>query len=239
MPISAFLQKCRAATDETTLFRAFREFTDRYEADVVIYNLLIENLHHLPPEQSSIYHDAPPELVRRYSDKKYFYIDPILHAVVKAREAFHWYDCGKIIPLSPAQENYLEELRKIGLKDGLAIPIHTGLGSASFFAIGSTKRAFELNPEEECRLWCVCLHVHNRCMELRGKYPERDARLSKRETQVLTLVAQGKSNTTIAKALGLSDHTIDTLVRRSFVKLGVSDRISAALKAVGTGAVQI
>ena len=52
-------------------------------------------------------------------------------------------------------------------------------------------------------------------------------------------MARGKSNGVIAEILGISDHTVDTLVRRVFAKLGVGDRISAAIKGIGAGLVTL
>jgi DNA-binding NarL/FixJ family response regulator len=52
--------------------------------------------------------------------------------------------------------------------------------------------------------------------------------LSKRELQVLELVAEGKTNRQIASDLFLSVRTIDRHVARIFEKLGVSSRVTAA-----------
>ncbi len=60
-----------------------------------------------------------------------------------------------------------------------------------------------------------------------GKIPD----LSERERQVLTLIAQGKSNRAIAESLGISQHTVKTYVERLYEKLGVSSRAEAAVAA--------
>lgn len=66
---------------------------------------------------------------------------------------------------------------------------------------------------------------------------ERKIPLTPRERDVLELVSLGKSNTIIAQILELSPHTVDTYMRRIYQKLGVSDRVSAAIKAHGSGMV--
>ena len=52
---------------------------------------------------------------------------------------------------------------------------------------------------------------------------------------MLGWVAGGKSNTVIADILGISAHTVDAHLRRICLKLGVSDRISAAVRGIGIG----
>jgi DNA-binding NarL/FixJ family response regulator len=53
--------------------------------------------------------------------------------------------------------------------------------------------------------------------------------LTPRETQILALVAEGRRNGEIAELLVLSPSTVKTYVNRIFSKLGVTDRVQAAL----------
>jgi len=57
------------------------------------------------------------------------------------------------------------------------------------------------------------------------------AGLTRREAQSLRLVALGRSNQHIAQALGISHRTVGKHLERSFRKLGVGDRSSAAGRA--------
>ena len=45
----------------------------------------------------------------------------------------------------------------------------------------------------------------------------------------MRLVAGGRTNKEIANALNLSTHTVDTLIRRCFSKLGVNNRTEASI----------
>ena len=65
------------------------------------------------------------------------------------------------------------------------------------------------------------------------------ATLSPREREVLTLIAQGKSNRTIADELFLSERTIEGHVARIFAKLGVRSRAEAIRHAVTGGLVGV
>jgi DNA-binding NarL/FixJ family response regulator len=61
--------------------------------------------------------------------------------------------------------------------------------------------------------------------------------LTRREADVLVLVARGLSNQEIAAHLGLSVETIRTHVKHVYVKLGVSDRARAVIVAYESGLV--
>jgi DNA-binding NarL/FixJ family response regulator len=62
-------------------------------------------------------------------------------------------------------------------------------------------------------------------------------RLTRREREVLELIANGRSNKRIAFELGISEKTVKTHVGHVLAKLGVSDRTQAALLAVRDGLV--
>jgi two-component system, NarL family, response regulator LiaR len=62
-------------------------------------------------------------------------------------------------------------------------------------------------------------------------------RLTRREREVLALIAAGRSNKRIAFELGIAEKTVKTHVGHLLAKLGVSDRTQAALLAVQSGMV--
>ncbi|SIL87892.1 response regulator containing a CheY-like receiver domain and an HTH DNA-binding domain [Mycobacteroides abscessus subsp. abscessus] len=75
--------------------------------------------------------------------------------------------------------------------------------------------------------------VANRLVDF-VRQPTRPA-LSARETEVLKLVALGKTNAQIGSKLHISEATVKTHLLRSFHKLGVSDRTAAVTSAMALG----
>ena len=69
----------------------------------------------------------------------------------------------------------------------------------------------------------------------RGMWPGSKLGLSRRESEVLALLARGLSNRLIAAELVLGEETIKTHMRSIYRKLGVSDRAQAVATALRQG----
>lgn len=59
--------------------------------------------------------------------------------------------------------------------------------------------------------------------------------LTAREREILRYIAAGEGNAQIARRFGVSDKTVRNQVSAVFAKLGVSDRVQAALLARDAG----
>jgi len=51
-----------------------------------------------------------------------------------------------------------------------------------------------------------------------------DKLLSRRESDIVALLAQGKTNKEIARGLFISENTVKIYIKRLFIKMGVSSR---------------
>ncbi len=67
----------------------------------------------------------------------------------------------------------------------------------------------------------------------------KDSPLTRRETEILGLIAQGLSNDEIARQLHISTNTVKVHVRNIFEKMGVQSRTEASIEAVKRGWVEV
>jgi DNA-binding NarL/FixJ family response regulator len=65
----------------------------------------------------------------------------------------------------------------------------------------------------------------------------KHAELTDREVQVLRLVVEGKTNSEIGLALGISEKTVEKHLEGVYTKLGAASRVEAAVRAVRDGLV--
>jgi LuxR family transcriptional regulator/LuxR family quorum-sensing system transcriptional regulator CciR len=141
--------------------------------------------------------------------------------------------------LSPRERAHLAGYRAAGVANGLAFSVFGPNGRNGLFAVELADPRGRLPPERLGALRWAGQAMHLRYCNLLlpqlGKLPS----LSEREAEVLAWVARGKSNASIGEILGISAHTVDAHLRRIYLKLGVVDRISAALRGLGFGLIRL
>ncbi len=114
--------------------------------------------------------------------------------------------------------------------DALCLPLY-GPNSRSgymFIAFGMSK--VDCDAFVAFNVQGLAQHFHVRyCLMMERLH--KQVRLTPREGEVLELITFGKSNSEIATILGISASTVSGYVQRIFLKLDVSDRVSAAMRA--------
>ncbi len=231
-----YIERTEACETEDELFRAF----DHYAAQLGIrhgaYFIMAKNLRSIPPEAGLVRQNFPRSFAKIYIENNFAKFDPIILQSLKESRPFHWSDVAKKKALNAQERQVFEAHAASNLIDGLAVPVFGPMGSIALFSLASTGKMLDLTESQLIALQFACLQTHNRYFELaqiNDEGPEKP--LSPRENEALKLVAAGLPNNAIAERLGVTENTVDTMLRRIFAKFGVNNRISAVLKAIGCG----
>ncbi len=154
----------------------------------------------------------------------------------KARQVsspFRLQDFHEEATLTEAKRKFLLELEEAA-DNAVVVPVFGPLSQSGYFLFTLATPDRVIDDAYLMALQCVAQMTHLRYLDL--CHDQFDIpQLSPREHEILDWVAQGKSNSVIAEILGISANTVDSYIRRIFNKLGVSDRVTAAVNAVGYG----
>lgn len=239
MPLTKFVAQNSGPISKEDLFHNLGQFLQRYGAEFYGYHIQATHLRQLNWDEGYVFNNVSPAFVSIYRARGYDAIDPIRPLGAQREEPFFWSEVPKLINLTPAQKDYLAFLKEFGVREGISIPVFGAKGTVAVVAAGTRTQDLRIGPDDLLDLQLVCAFVHKRYLQLYGASDQELPNLTKREREVLTWIAHGKSTGVIAGILGISEHTVDTLTRRVFQKLGVNDRISAVLKGVGAGLVSV
>lgn len=165
--------------------------------------------------------------------------DPIADYVMRIGETRTWKQAVAEQDLSPEQAAFVRSMTDHGLIDGWAIPIYGPHGREAYVTFSFGRKLIDEDAKRLESLISYTAALHNRIVALTQREWGTITRLSRRENEVLTWVARGKSNTDIATILEISTATVGTLMRRIFYKLQVNDRMAATLKGLQHGIIRL
>ena len=190
--------------------------------------------------------DAPRDFERFFGSDRDPSVDPVAAQALKGPEPFRLFDPAWRGAFSPQEARFMAVVRSTVPNDAVMFGVFGPEGRHAVCALGFDPERERPSHETVLAIRTACQIAHTAAARLRAAQPApRPAPaepaaaprplLSARENEVIHWVARGKSNSVIGDILGCSAHTVDTHLRRIFAKLDVSDRISAAVRAVALG----
>ena len=177
----------------------------------------------------------PPRWHSRFLDVEKLRESPVEAIARQQVLPVYWSAVSKEARLTRAERAYMERLLGRYPNDGISLKVHGPGGDSAVVGLGFAAKQAHLSPIALYKLLSAAQIAHLRYCALAESQSPREFGLSPREIEVLEWIATGKSNGVIAEILGISPHTVDTIVRRIFAKLDVNDRTTAAIRGLGAG----
>ena len=134
-------------------------------------------------------------------------------------------------------EQIMTEANKLGVYDQYMVPV---FGPYDINGVISFGFGANIPPNSKAMLHTLeaaAVAHHNSLVRYFGNHTN-DVELSAREKEVLTWIARGKSKGEISTILSISVGSVDTYTRRIFEKMGVHDKVTAAVAGVTKGLVK-
>ena len=180
----------------------------------------------------------PEDWVARYNLPTIQVSDPVPQTIMKAGRVMTWSDAIGETDLSDAEKCFIKAARDSGIIHGIGIPLWGPDGQNAYASLGfpNDQLGRQLDRIFETQLLVQAGH-QKICELVRKNRPEIS--ISAREAEVLTWMGRGKSKTDIATILNISPDTVTTYVRRSYEKLGSSDRVGAVVRALKLGLIRL
>ena len=178
------------------------------------------------------------EWARGYFDPAVRRNDPFPDYVMRSGNVTTYQAALGKISLSGAQAAFVDAYHGPRLKSTFAMPVYGPFDFDTFATVTLGHDVTEGDDELIEHLVAVVEAVNRRIAHLLETKTGVDIALSEREAEVLHWIGRSKSNGDIGTILNVSAATVDTYVRRLFQKLGVNDRIAAAVKGIRLGLIR-
>ncbi len=204
--------------------------------DRVVYSLITDHPHLHQKRGHGILRNYPEDWMKYYFSKGYLDVDPVIKIIKQKSGPFLWEQVPKLKNGIERDEHILmEEAREAKLLDGIGLSLHGTCGQIVGMGVASSAGGTMADKNTLGLVYALCSQFHIFYQEKERKLHTEVIHLSRREKEVLTWAAEGKSKTSIGEILNISDDTVKTYINRIYLKLGVNSIQLAVIKAVMLG----
>ncbi|MEO1311284.1 MAG: LuxR C-terminal-related transcriptional regulator [Pseudomonadota bacterium] len=245
--IYAAVRRLETAADGATVKSETKRLTEILGFEFTRVQVLEREGHTPDVRDGLMLHTYGADLEKAYLEGGLHAVDPTLIATRRAARPYELSELGELLGVSMAHNQLLEKLHQRSIQYGLFTPaygpnglaVHVGLTSRRPVEISEDFRRIIQYTAQTAVVQAERLGLFARKIAKSTSRSNGTPSLSKREREVLLWIARGKSNAVIGDILGISEHTVGTLVKRVFAKLEVSNRVAAAVKGVALRLINI
>lgn len=184
-------------------------------------------------EWTPLYVSFPAEITDYYRKSRYVMDDNLARAAFGSYAPVRLSDIVGGFEMSPARQGLHALFAQYGIKDMLGLHVCDRPGRLVYIALAYDRVLDDVSELEGRRLRALLEMFMRQAGALLDDEPERA--LSPKERDVIGFLAAGASNKEIARELGISISTVNTLVHRCYEKLGAHNRTEAAIAAARAG----
>jgi len=183
----------------------------------------------------------PPAWQDRYAAMRYHLIDPVVIGCYTAFHPVDWRDLDWSPRLARA---YRKDLLAFGVgSQGYSVPVRGPVGQYALFSITKTceDEVWDTIIRKYSRDLILVAHfVNRRALDLAmARRPLPEQPLSMRETEVLSLLADGHSRARVAARLDISEHTLRVYIEGARDKLQARNTTHAVAQAITMGLIAV
>lgn len=178
----------------------------------------------------------PPSWIEAVIAHRYYLDDPAIMLSERRVAPFLWSDMPTLMPLSDRQKSILADARSHGLAEGLTTPVKArGEASASVNLAAKGAGLSHRSVIPAAHYLSTCGFEAARRLSKGAAQPRQAVSLTGRQTDVISLLAQGKTEWEIATILGIAQSTVHSHIEDAKARYNVSSRTQLAIFALFDG----
>lgn len=182
--------------------------------------------------------DYPLELQRLYLGEGLREIDPVPQLTMHHGPVLTWRRAMELSEADEVAKRYFDVVSEFGIKNWASFALYGPRNREAFAAL-----TFREDPEGFESGGLTLIHTMLQTAHLQIcriiEKADPEVALSDREREVLEWMGRGKSSVEIGSILEISPETVKTYVKRIYDKLETNDRVTATVRALKMGLVEL
>lgn len=230
IPHEQILKVMNTITEAKTVGELFKPRREIVQYTACSYHLLPQIGAFEYDGKGKYWTDSLPDPIKKYYDSNNGKTDPATDFTLSKGMPFWLTELREIVEFVTEKSKYLVDSTIELTGDGLVIPLFGPYHKHGcvFLSFQNGRDFYDDVYKWQVQTLAQAAHVKY-CIIANSL--NKFIRLTNRESEVLELITFGKTNPEIGNILGISTSTVSGYVKQIFLKLDVSDRVSAALRA--------
>jgi LuxR family quorum sensing-dependent transcriptional regulator len=179
----------------------------------------------------------PQKWAELYEARGYYAEDPVAAHCRRSIDPFEWSEAPYDRERAPKAAEVMSIAEDFGMRRGYLVPIVRSTGFHACVTMAGERPDFD--PTAKRAIHLVSMMAHGRISLLHGETQSAAKKLTRREREIMTWVAVGKSSWDIAQILGITERTVNFTVGQASQKLDAVNRTQAAVNALLSGEIEI
>jgi len=235
-----YVERANAAGSVEALFKVFVDTVKLHGLDRAIFSLSTEHNDIEVPAQLGLIHNYPRDWMDYYFENEFDRIDPVLIHANQKVGMFEWKEIPRFLDLRKKQRLCLNLGEEAGLHNGLGILMRGPSNQTAGIALATAEKKDAFDGDLDLvSAYCQHFYVAFKRLKERPAPAGSNIFLTEKERDILSMVLYGRSDAMIADKLHMSVHTVDSHMRKIFMKLEVNNRTMAVVKALTLGLIHL
>jgi DNA-binding CsgD family transcriptional regulator len=225
--LESYVERIVTSQTKEEAFDSFCDAMRLHGYDQIAYSLVNDHPSLGLSSKHGLATSYPEDWMKHYAAHKFSLIDPVTRQVLTSRTPFFWSDVTAKLDRRLPPQQMMDQAADAGLGDGIGISLRgkdaelvgVGIARSSLSGSGPHKRQ-DYNFLGGAYLLSTCLHETYRDLIIKSAR----AALSRREHDVLSWGAEGKTDQEISVILSISTSTVRFHWQNIFKKLAATGR---------------
>jgi LuxR family quorum-sensing system transcriptional regulator CciR len=236
-----FVERSTTVKSKAMLFDLFVEVMGFYGFDRVNFSIIQDTT--LPKSELGfgLISTYPEDWKTLYDERRYAEIDPVVKSANALNHPFTWRELAQSRTLTRKQRRFFAQAEAAGLCNGIGLPFNGAASQIAGVALATSTRSADHSKNRDllsafANQFYV---VYKRIVRPEPHIRPALSPLTRRETQILQLIATGKTDESIGRVLSISENTVSYFVRNVFLKLNATTRVQAIVTAIASGLIDL
>ena len=236
-----FIEDTNSAKDSDEIFLCLQTALASLGFDQTLFSMMNDHDSIGKKAGHGVMRNYAEDWMKHYGQKNYADVDPVRVQVIITNQPFLWEKLEKTTNYGKGQKVMMNEAHDAGLKRGIGLGIHAQNNEIMGFGFASSDGTAETDPNTVSLVKALANQFHMAYIQNERRFGSHHSpkhiTVTTQEKNILYYMSLSKTNSEISDIMKISEHTVDSYIRKLFKKFEAHNRMYCVIKAISLGVI--